>query len=142
LKPLSPALRAGGAALFAALLGCATTTKITVHSTPLTNDGNPMYMAVRAWDGKPASGERYQEMAAKLFNEPPDPQILATQPILPGTDKVSVTVDESVAKEVMIYFFFTDPGPGWQVPLRRPMPAEVDIDLGRHQVENVRMRPH
>jgi hypothetical protein len=130
-----------GTALFVALGGCATTTKITVHATPQTNDGNTMYMAVRTWDGKPTSGERYQEVAARLFNEPPDPAILATQPILPGTDKVSVTVDESVAKEVMIYFFFTDPGPGWQVPLRRPMPSEVDIDLGRHQVENVRMRP-
>ncbi len=139
LKALSPIV---GTALLVVLGGCATLTKITVHPSPQTNDGNTMYMAVRTWDGKPTSGERYQEVASRLFNEPPDPGILATQPILPGTDKVTVTVDESMAKEVVIYFFFTDPGPGWQVPLRRPMPAEVDIDLGRHQVENVRMRPH
>jgi azurin len=126
----------------AALAGCATQTKITVHSSPQTNDGNTMYMAVRAWDGKPTSGERYQEMAAKLFNEPPDPSIIATQPILPGTEKMSVTIDEALAKEVVIYFFFTDPGPGWQVPLRKPLPAEVEIDLGAHQVENIRVRPH
>ena len=59
------------AAVVAALCGCAATTKITVHSSGRTNDGDPMYMAVRAWDGKPTSGERYQEVAARLFAEPP-----------------------------------------------------------------------
>jgi hypothetical protein len=130
-----------GAALLAVLCGCAATTKITVHSSSRTNDGDPMYMAVRAWDGKPTSGERYQEVAARLFMEPPDQAIIATQPILPGNDKTTVTITDDQAKEVVIYFFFTDPGPGWQVPLRKPLPSEIDIDLGKHQVENIRVRP-
>ena len=133
--------RLAAAASIMVLGGCAATTKITVHSSGRTNDGDPMYMAIRAWDGKPTSGERYQEQAARLFLEPPDPAIIATQPILPGNDKVQVTISEDQAKEVVIYFFFTDPGPGWQVPLRKPLPAEVDIDLGRHQVDNIRVRP-
>lgn len=129
------------AALAAALSGCATVTRITVHSTMRTNDGNSMYMMVRLWDGKPLAGERYQEAAGKLFAEPPDPTVLAQRPIVPGEDKTTVTIDEETAKEIVVYFFFTDPGPGWQVPLRRPLPAEVDIDLGRHEVERVRSRP-
>ena len=52
-----------------------------------------------------------------------------------------MTFTEDQAKEVVIYFFFTDPGAGWQVPLRKPLPSEVDINLGKHQVENIRVRP-
>jgi len=130
-----------GVALLAALEGCASTTRITVHSTLRTNDGASMYMMVRSWDGKPTSGERYQEIAAKTFVEPPDTTVLATRPIVPGEEKTTLTLSEDAAKDIVIYFFFTDPGPGWQVPVRRPIPAEIDIDLGRHEVERVRTRP-
>lgn len=121
--------------------GCATTTKITVHSSMRTNDGASMYMMVRSWDGKPAFDERYQEVAAKAFVEPPDPTVLATKPIIPGEEKTTVTIDADTAKQIIIYFFFTDPGSGWQVPVRRPLPAEIDIDLGRHEVDRVHNRP-
>jgi hypothetical protein len=130
-----------GPALALASAGCATTTKITVHSTERTNDGASMYLMVRKWDGKPSANERYQEVASKAFMEPPDATVLATKPILPGEEKTTVNIDADNVKEMIIYFFFTDPGPGWQVPVRRPLPAEIDIDLGRHEVENVRTRP-
>jgi azurin len=130
-----------GSALALTSAGCATTTRITVHSSDRTNDGASMYMMVRSWDGKPSFGERYQEIAAKAFVEPADHTVLATKPILPGEEKTTVTINADTAKEIIIYFFFTDPGPGWQVPVRRPLPAEIDIDLGRHDVENVRTRP-
>lgn len=129
------------AALALAVTGCATTTKITIHSSQRTNDGASMYMMVRSWDGKPAFDERYQEVAAKTFLEPPDPTVLATKPIVPGEEKTTVTINADTVKAIIIYFFFTDPGPGWQVPVRRPLPAEIDIDLGRHEVERVRTRP-
>ncbi|MFT3765629.1 MAG: hypothetical protein QM820_08955 [Minicystis sp.] len=133
---------ARGSVLALALSGCATTTRITVHSTSRTNDGASMYMMVRTWDGKPTFDERYQQVAAKTFVEPPDPTVLATKPIVPGEDdKTTVTINADSVKEVVIYFFFTDPGPGWQVPVRRPLPAEIDIDLGRHEVERVRTKP-
>jgi hypothetical protein len=100
-----------------------------------------MYMMVRAWDGKPAVAERYQDVAAKVFVEPTDPAVLVTQPILPGEDKTTVSFDDAAAKQVIVYFFFTDPAPNWQLPFRNPLPAEIDIDLGRHQVDHVRTRP-
>lgn len=130
-----------GAALALASMGCATTTRITVHSSDRTNDGAPMYMMVRSWDGKPSFNERYQEVAAKAFVEPPDATVLATKPILPGEEKTTVTINADSAKEIIVYFFFTDPGPGWQIPVRRPLPSDIDIDLGRHDVENVRTKP-
>jgi azurin len=130
-----------GTALALASAGCATTTRITIHSTDRTNDGAPMYMMVRSWDGKPTFNERYQEVAAKAFVEPPDATVLATKPILPGEEKTTVTINADTAKEIIVYFFFTDPGPGWQIPVRRPLPADIDIDLGRHDVENVRTKP-
>jgi hypothetical protein len=139
MRALSVLIAAPALALASA--GCATTTKITVHSTERTNDGASMYLMVRKWDGKPSANERYQEVAGKAFQEPPDATVVATKPILPGEAKTTVEVDASEVKDMIIYFFFTDPGPGWQVPVRRPMPAEIDIDLGRHEVDNVRTRP-
>src|SRR5262249_25708419 len=104
VSPSSAWARAGarlaGAASIMVLGGCAATPKITVHWSGRTSDGDTMYMAIRAWDGKPTSGERYQEVAARLFLEPPDPAIIATQPILPGNDKTQVTINEDQAKEV------------------------------------------
>lgn len=131
------------AIMLAALPSCGSTMKITVHSSVRTNDGATMYMMVRSWDGKPLVGERYQEVAAKVFQEPPDQTVLATKPIVPAGEEATttVTVNEDTAKEVVVYFFFTEPGPGWTVPLRRPLPSEVDIDLGRHDVDRVRTKP-
>lgn len=130
-----------GSALALASAGCATTTRITVHSSDRTNDGATMYMMVRSWDGNPTFGERYQEVAAKAFVEPSNPTVLATKSILPGEEKTTVTINADTVKEIIIYFFFTDPGSNWQVPVRRPLPAEIDINLGRHDVNHVRTRP-
>lgn len=125
------------AVLAMALSGCAASTRITVRSTALTNGGNSLYMVVRSWDGKAGLGDGYQDMVGKVFVDPPDPTVLVARPIVPGEEKTTVTIDGDIAKEVIVYFFFTDPGPGWQVPLRRPLPAEVEIDLGRSDVERV-----
>jgi hypothetical protein len=120
-------------------VGCANSTKIYVKSTERTNDGNTLYMAVRSVDSKPSiTGERYQEAASKLFTDPPDPSILNSQPIFPG-NTVSVAVDDT-DKDIVLYFFYTNPGPNWRVPLHRPLPAEVYIDLGQHQIERVQIR--
>ena len=110
-----------------------------MKSTERTNDGNTLYMAVRTVDAKPSlTGERYQEAASKLFTDPPDPSILNNQPIFPG-NTVTVAVDD-MDKDLILYFFYTNPGPNWRVPLHRPLPAEVYIDLGQHQIERVQIR--
>jgi hypothetical protein len=119
--------------------GCASSTRIYVKSTDRTNDGNTLYMAVRSVDAKPSIvSEKYQEAASKLFTDPPDASVLNSQPIFPG-NTVTIAVDDS-DKDLVLYFFFTNPGPNWRVPLHRPLPAEVYVDLGQHQIERVQIR--
>lgn len=127
------------AALLALGTGCASNTRIYVRSTEQTNDGNTLYMMVRGVDGRGVATETYQEAAAKLFSDPPDPAVVATQPIFPG-NQATVTLEDPEAKDVAIYFFFTQPGQSWRVPLRKPLPAEIYIDLGQHQIERVQIR--
>lgn len=121
------------------LIGCASTTNVYVRSTARTNDGNTLYAMVRAAD-KVTAAESYQEVAAKLFADPPDPTVIASQPIFPG-NTASFTITDADKRDVVIYFFFTDPVEGnWRVPLRKPLPAEVYIDLGARQLERVQVR--
>lgn len=119
--------------------GCASTTRIYVKSTDRTNEGNTLYMMVRDASGKAIVTEGYQEVAAKLFTDPPDPAIIRTEPIFPG-NTVSFTVEGDDEKDLFIYFFYTNPGDNWRVPLRKPLPAEVFIDLGQYQIERVQIR--
>lgn len=126
--------------LAALATGCASATKIYVKSSAQTNDGNTLYMVVRNVDGKPVANEAYQEAAKKLFTDPPDPSIISSQPVFPG-NTVTITVENGDAKDVVIYFFFTAPANNnWRVPLRKPLPAEVFIDLGQNQVDRVQVR--
>lgn len=127
----------GGIAAFAT--GCATTTRIYVKSSQQTNDGNTLYMMVRSVEGKAIASEQYQDIAAKLFADPPDPTVIVGQPVFPG-NTATVVLDDMETKQVVLYFFYTKPQTNWRVPLPRPLPAEVYVDLGQHQVERVQVR--
>lgn len=119
-------------------VGCASTSQVFVRSTSRTNDGNTLYMMVRSVDRVDAS-ENYQEAAAKMFANPPDPTVISSQPIFPG-NTATLKLEDAGKKDVVIYFFFTDHGANWRVPLRKPLPAEVYIDLGSQQIERVQVR--
>jgi hypothetical protein len=121
------------------LAGCAaTTTRVYVDAPAKSNGGAMMYMMVH--EGMETFvTETYQEVAAKLFTQPPNPAILNLQPIFPG-DKVSITLEDGKDKDIVVYFFFTDPDGDWRVPLRKPLPAEVFIDLGERRVERAQVR--
>lgn len=126
-------------ALAAGAVGCASTTQVYVKSTDQTNQGNTLYMMARGVDAKTVAAERYQEVAAKLFASPKDPSILSSQPVFPG-NTITMVLDNEDQKDVVLYFFFTNPGSNWRVPLRRPLPAEVYIELGQNQVERVQVK--
>ena len=130
---LAPAL-----ALGLSLFGCASSTHIYVRSTAQTNDGNTLYIMVRSPE-RVTAAENYQDVAARLFADPPDPSVVSSQPIFPG-NTVTLTIDDADKKDVVIYFFFTDPGSNWRLPLRKPLPTEVYIDLGHQQIERVQVR--
>ena len=130
---------AAAAAFSLSALACASTTHVYVKSTDQTNAGNTLYMMARTVDAKTVATERYPEVAAKLFAAPRDPSIVSSQPIFPG-NTINMTLDGEDPKDVVLYFFFTNPGTNWRVPLRKPLPAEVYIDLGQNQVERVQVK--
>lgn len=119
--------------------GCANTTKIFVKATEQTNNGNTLYVLVRNVDAKTSSNDRYQEVVAKVFADPPDPTVLSSQPIFPG-NTITIVVKEEEAKDLVIYFLFSSPGPNWRVPLRGPLPSEVYVELGQDQISRVQIR--
>lgn len=120
--------------------GCASGTRIYVRSSERSNDGNTLYALVRSVDAKTIRGnEVYHDVASKLFAEPADGSVLESRPIFPG-NPVTFSVREDAAKDIVLYFLFTNPGQNWRLPLRAPLPAEVYVDLGDNEIERVQMR--
>lgn len=120
--------------------GCASGTRIYVRSTDRSNNGNTLYALVRSVDAKTIrSNEIYHEVASKLFADPADASVLESRPIFPG-NPVTFDVSEGEAKNLVLYFMFTNPGQNWRLPLRSPLPSEVYVDLGDNEIERVQMR--
>lgn len=121
-------------------MGCGSGTRIYVRSTDSSNNGNTMYMLVRSVDPKTVrTDEPYTEVAAKVFADPADESVLMSQPIFPG-NPVTLDVSHIEAKDIVVYFLFTDPGQDWRLPLRAPLPSEVYVDLGDNEIQRVRVR--
>ena len=130
----------GALALAAALplAGCARSSQVQLRSTPQTNQGNTLYVMVRSVD-RATAAENYQDVASRLFADPPDASVVHSQPIFPGSP-VTLSLDTSGKKDLVLYFFFTDPGPSWRLPLPRPVPSEITLDLGEHQIDRVQIQ--
>ena len=120
--------------------GCASGTRIYVRSSERSNAGNTLYALVRSVDAKTIrSSEVYHDVAGKLFADPADASVLESRPIFPG-NPVTFSVREGDAKDIVVYFLFTNPGQNWRLPLRSPLPSEVYVDLGDNEIERVQMR--
>jgi len=126
--------------LLALCAGCASGTRIYVRSSERSNAGNTLYALVRSVDAKTIRGsEVYYDVASKLFADPADASVLESRPIFPG-NPVTFSVREGDAKDIVVYFLFTNPGQNWRLPLRSPLPSEVYVDLGDNEIERVQMR--
>lgn len=121
--------------------GCAkTTTQVIVDAPETANEGSPLHMMIRAIPDS-LEQETYEQAAAKMFLQPADESVVATQPIFPG-ERAAISLPDVGKGDVVIYFFFTTPEPkdGFRVPIRRPIPAEVFVVLGEHKVDRVQVR--
>ena len=119
---------------------CVSGTRIYVRSSERSNDGNTLYALVRNVDAKTIrSNEIYHDVASKLFADPADASVIESRPIFPG-NPVTFNVSEGDAKNLVVYFLFTNPGQNWRLPLRSPLPSEVYVDLGDNEIERVQMR--
>jgi hypothetical protein len=105
--------------------------RIRVTSRTNTNDNRPLHCMVRAVEPAAAMIEDYDQAAVLLFTG--DDTLLARDVIFPGHElELTVTIDP--AQPVAVYFFFTNPGDGWVVPVPAPLPATLAIELGETEV--------
>ena len=134
-------MRQAAALLFLALLGsgCATTLRVEVRTTKETNEGRPLYMLVRRAEGASLVAETYETAAARVFSHPADDTVERVQPIMPG-ETVRLSVPRPSEGDLAVYFFFTRPGSRWRFPLSQPIPSDMIIELGEHEVERVQVR--
>jgi hypothetical protein len=122
-------------------MGCSkTTTQLVVDAPEAMNDGAPLHMMIRAIPDS-LEQETYEQVAAKMFVQPPDESVIASQPVFPG-ERFALSLPDVGKGDIVLYFFFTSPDPkdGFRVPIRKPIPAEVFIELGEHKVDRVQVR--
>lgn len=119
--------------------GCVRTVRIQVSSSQDTNSGQILYMMVRATNDQALIEEDYTTAADRMFNSAQDESVQSVQAILPGTP-VFLSVPRPAQERLALYFFFTDPGPNWKVPLDPPLPAEVQVELGSKDIAAVKVR--
>jgi hypothetical protein len=119
--------------------GCATSVRLEVQSSEKTNGGRPLYMMVRTVDSRALLSEDYASASALVFTYPPDKSVQKVQTVLPGKPLV-LNLPRPEEAELAVYFFFTQPGDKWRVPLNQPIPSDVMVELGASNVKRVMVR--
>ena len=109
---------------------------ISIESEPDANEQRPFYVVVRSIDKVTYLVEDYQTVTTKVFQTPPDPSILVSEPIHPGEDKDIVLEEEKTKTPLALYFLFTNPGDRWKTFLPAPVEADVCIELGKNQIKS------
>ena len=132
-------IRAAGLLCLGLLSGCATSLRLEVQSSEKTNGGRPLYMMVRAVDSRALLTEDYASASALVFTHPPDKSVQKVQTVLPGKPLV-LNLPRPEETELALYFFFTQPGDKWRVPLNQPLPSDVVVELGGSNVKRVMVR--
>jgi len=120
-------------------VGCATSMRVQVQSSKDTNDGKPLYMLVRAVDSRALVSESYADASALVFTTKKDPTVKHVQAIMPGTE-INVTIPTPESSDVALYFFYTQPGDQWRIPLTQPLPSDIVVELGSNQIERASIR--
>jgi hypothetical protein len=119
--------------------GCVNTVRIQVRSSAQTNDGEVFYMMVRATDDEALIAEDYATAANQVFTVAKEVALQKVQAIIPGKP-LFLSVPRPTQQRLALYFFFTEPGRHWKVPLDAPIPVEVQVELGTHEVTAVEVR--
>jgi hypothetical protein len=119
--------------------GCAQTVRIQVNAPKETNKGEILYMMVRATEDEALIAEDYETAASRVFASPQDPSVRKVMAILPGK-AINISVPRPEKERLALYFFFTQPGKHWKVPFEQPLPAEVSVELGTHEIKGVQVR--
>ena len=137
-RPYSPF---AAAMLFTLGVGCTRQHTIQITTTADTNLGKPLHMMVRVADEQTAISEPYATVASRVFLVEPDPTVVEVAVIIPGAKDVPIEFSPEDDKDIVIYFFFTNPeGQRWFVPIKAPIPEEIRVELGEHSIRRVTVR--
>lgn len=147
MKALSPWKIITQLVVVALLTACASDPKpppslvFDVKANIQTNNGGLFYFVIRSANEKQFMLESYQAVAGKAFTDPPDPEVLGTFSIIPGT-KQKCTVSQPTQGAVALYFLLTKPGSQWKKLLSMPFKEKYDIDLkANNQIEIYEKKP-
>jgi|GEM_PF-1324373 hypothetical protein len=106
---------------------------LKVKATPDANKGRIFYMLVRASSEKQFLTDSYPDIAALVFAEPRDPNVLGVYSIIPGrTAEFSVPMPDK--SPVALYFLFTEPSENWNHLLGMPLKPSYEILIQDHSV--------
>lgn len=112
-----------------------------VAANAQTNNGGLFYFVVRSSNEKQFVVESYQDVAGKVFTDPPDPNQIGVFSIVPGT-KQECSVSPPAQGTVALYFLFTQPGSQWKKLLSIPLENKYNINLtATSQVEISEPKP-
>ena len=127
------------AVCFLVFPGCYSTMQIGIQSSPQSNGGRPFYVMVRKADDKTFISEDYKVVSGKLFSYPKEKSIIEKKVIIPG-QFIELSVKKPEDIDLALYFFFTDYGDNWRLPLHQPFYSQMLIDLGTNQIKRVRVQ--
>ncbi|MFA5984053.1 MAG: hypothetical protein WC782_08560 [Methylococcaceae bacterium] len=100
-----------------------------------SNNGGLFYFVVRGANEKQFMQDSYQEVAGKVFADPPEANSLGVFSIVPGRVqecKISPPAQGTVA----LYFLLTQPGAQWKKLLSTPLANKYTINVtATNQVE-------
>jgi len=119
--------------LLAALCGCAKNRmSIKIQSNYNTNDEQPVVIVIRSVNYNNFLTESYQDIAGMVYADPPNPTVIASHIILPGT-KEKIEIEIPLKELVGVYCLFKEPDI-WKVILRRPFDKKYYIILEHNRI--------
>jgi hypothetical protein len=119
--------------LLAGLCGCAKNRmSIKIQSNYNTNDEQPVCIVIRSVNYNNFLTESYQDIAGMVYADPPNPTVIASHIILPGT-KEKIEIEIPPKELVGVYSLFKEPDI-WKVILRRPFDKKYYIILEHNRI--------
>ncbi len=119
--------------LLAGLCGCAKNRmSIKIQSEFNANDKQPVCIVIRSVNYNNFLTESYQDIAEMVYADPPNPTVIASHIILPGT-KEKIEIEIPPKELVGVYCLFKDPEI-WRILLRRPFDSKYSIVLEQNRI--------
>ncbi len=106
--------------------------ELVVTADKNANNGQPVYLVVRAVNSSDFVSEDYQSVAGMVMLNPPDKTVLSTNLILPGK-KTKIELTKPDNRSIAVYCMFTKPGQ-WKVFMQKPLKKKYKFVLNKDSI--------